>query len=86
MARPNPTLSTILRVQRVLKTAEGPISRYVAHQRLKGSVNYPVLDAIVTFYARLHVLVDEGRGGKVLWVRNEHPAARSLFRASRRVP
>lgn len=79
----NPTLATVSKVQGVLEDAEGPISRYELHKRLDGTVNYPVLDAILGYFSELKVVVDEGSGGKVLWVHN--PKARSLFESSRRI-
>lgn len=79
----NPTLATVAKVQRVLKNAEGPVSRYQLHKRLRGTVNYPVLDAILGYFAELRVVYDEGAGGKVLWIHN--PKAGDLFASSRRV-
>lgn len=79
----NPTLSTVAKVQAVLEDAEGPISRYELHKRLGGAVNYPVLEAVIGYFGGLRVVVDEGAGGKVLWVHN--PKARALFQSSRRV-
>lgn len=79
----NPTLATVNKVQRVLEEADGPISRYELHKRLAGAVNYPVLDAVLGYFAQLKVIVDEGSGGKVLWVHN--PKARGLFESSRRI-
>jgi hypothetical protein len=81
----NPTLLTIRKVQGVLQDAERPISRYEIHKRLLGSVNYPVIDAVLDHLAKLRLIVDEGAGGKVLWVHATSEAARKLFRASRRV-
>lgn len=79
----NPTLATMSKVQQVLQDAEGPVTRYELHKRLAGSVNYPVLEAVLGYLGQLRVIVDEGVGGKVLWVHN--PKARSLFESSRRV-
>lgn len=81
----NPTLATLQRVQDELQRAEGPISRYELHKRLHGRVNYPVLDAILRYFSELKVIVDEGKGGKILWVHTTHPEARKLFASSRRV-
>jgi hypothetical protein len=79
----NPTLATVAKVQGVLEDAEGPVSRYELHKRLGGTVNYPVLDAVLDYFSGLKVIVDEGVGGKVLWVHN--PKARGLFELSRRI-
>lgn len=79
----NPTLATVSKVQDVLEDAGEPLSRYELHKRLGGSVNYPVLDAILDYFAELKVVVDEGAGGKVLWI--HAPGARKLFESSRRV-
>ncbi|MEA3137408.1 MAG: hypothetical protein QOC71_1689 [Thermoplasmata archaeon] len=79
----NPTLATLSKVQGILEGAEGPISRYELHKRLEGTVNYPVLDAVLGYFSGLKVIVDEGAGGKVLWVHN--PKARGLFESSRRI-
>jgi hypothetical protein len=81
----NPTLATVTRVQDVLEAAEGPLTRYELHKRLGGSVNYPVLEAVLHFFSELKVVVDEGAGGKILWVHNTQAKARSLFAASKRV-
>ncbi len=81
----NPTLATITRVQRVLQEADGPITRYQLHKRLKGRVNYPVLDAVLAYFSELKVVVDEGAGGKILWVHATSSEARDLYRSSRRV-
>lgn len=80
---PNPTLATVSKVQETLQEAEGPVSRYELHKRLGGSVNYPVLDTILSYFAQLMVVVDEGAGGKIFWVHN--PKARALFESSRRI-
>lgn len=79
----NPTLATMAKVQRVLEDAAGPITRYQLHKRLEGTVNYPVLDAALGYFAALRLIVDEGPRGKVLWVHN--PRARGLVESSRRV-
>ncbi|MCA1819206.1 MAG: hypothetical protein LC620_04010 [Halobacteriales archaeon] len=79
----NPTLATVSKVQGVLEEAAEPLSRYELHKRLGGSVNYPVLDAILHYFSELKVVYDEGAGGKVLWI--HAPKARKLFDASRRV-
>jgi len=79
----NPTLATVSKVQGVLTDAGEPLSRYELHKRLGGSVNYPVLDAILRYFTELKVVYDEGAGGKVLWIHNAK--ARALFESSRRV-
>ncbi len=79
----NPTLATVAKVQQALEDADGPVSRYELHKRLEGTVNYPVLDAVLAYFSRLRVVHDEGAGGKVLWIHN--PKARALFESSRRV-
>lgn len=81
----NPTLATITRVQEVLQNAEAPLTRYQLHKRLEGAVNYPVLEAVLHYFGELKVVVDEGAGGKILWVHSTSPKARSLFAASKRV-
>ena len=81
----NPTLHTISRVQEVLVSAEGPLTRYEIHKRLEGSVNHPVLEAVLNYFGQLKVIVDEGPGGKVLWIHNVSAKARALFGASKRV-
>ena len=79
----NPTLATVAKVQKALERADGPISRYELHKRLGGTVNYPVLEAVLGYFAQLRVIHDEGVGGKLLWIHN--PAARALLGSSRRV-
>lgn len=79
----NPTLATMNKVQGVLEAADGPLSRYALHKQLAGTVNYPVLEAILAYFVRLQVIYDEGPGGKLLWIHN--PAARKLFESSQRV-
>jgi hypothetical protein len=79
----NPTLATVTKVQSILQDAEGPVTRYELHKRLEGTVNYPVLNAILAYFGELRLIVDEGAGGKVLWVHN--PSARSLLASSRKV-
>lgn len=81
----NPTLATITRVQGVLERADGPITRYELHKQLKGRVNYPVLDTVLAYFTELRVIVDEGKGGKILWVHATDQKARDLFASSRRV-
>lgn len=81
----NPTLATLVKVQDVLEEAEGPLSRYEIHKRLRSAVNYPVLDAILSYLNEMKLIVDEGKGGKVLWVHNTQARARKLFASSRRV-
>lgn len=79
----NPTLATVSKVQEVLEDADGPMSRYELHKRLGGTVNYPVLEAVLNHFSQLKVVIDEGSGGKILWIHN--PKARALFESSRRV-
>lgn len=81
----NPTLATLVKVQTVLEEAEGPVSRYEIHKRLGAAVNYPVLESILAYLAEMKLVVDEGKGGTVLWVHNTHARARKLFASSRRV-
>lgn len=81
----NPTLATLVKVQSVLQSAGEPLTRYELHKRLGASVNYPVLEAVLTYFAEMRLVVDEGKGGKVLWVHATHPKARKLFASSRRV-
>ena len=59
------------------------MSRYQLHKRLEGTVNYPVIEAVLAYFAQLKVVYDEGPGGRFLWIHN--PAARALFESSRRV-
>ena len=70
----NPTLATIAKVQRVLRDAATPISRYELHKRLGGTVNYPVLEAVLRHFAQLNVLHDDGAGGKVRWTQDPEAA------------
>lgn len=79
----NPTLATVAKVQAILEAADGPMSRYQLHKRLRGTVNYPVLEAILGYFAELKVVYDEGPGGRFLWIHN--PAARHLLETGRRV-
>ncbi len=79
----NPNLATVSKVQEVLRDAGEPLSRYELHKRLGGSVNYPVLDAVLNYFAALKVVYDEGPGGKALWI--HAPQARKLFESSRLV-
>lgn len=79
----NPTLATVAKVQQVLEKADGPLSRYAVHKLLGGTVNYPVLEAVLQYFVQLRVVYDEGAGGKLLWIHN--PKARALFESSRRV-
>lgn len=81
----NPTLETLVKVQTVLEEAEAPLSRYEIHKRVGRAVNYPVIESILAYLAEMRLVVDEGKGGKVLWVHNVHAKARSLFARSRRV-
>lgn len=81
----NPTLATVVKVQSVLEAAGEPLTRYELHKRLRGSVNYPVLESVLTYFAEMRLVVDEGKGGKVLWVHTTHPKATKLFASSRRV-
>lgn len=81
----NPTLATLVKVQATLEVAGKPLSRYEIHKRLGGAVNYPVLDSILAYLAEMRLVVDEGKGGKVLWIHNTHTRARKLFASSRRV-
>ncbi|MFA5860604.1 MAG: hypothetical protein WDA16_02810 [Candidatus Thermoplasmatota archaeon] len=81
----NPTLSTVVKVQRVLEDAQEPITRYEIHKRLGGSVNYPVLESVLNYFAQMRLIVDEGKKGSVLWVHNTHAKAAKLFLSSRRV-
>lgn len=82
----NPTLETLVKVQTVLEEAEAPLSRYEIHKRAGRAVNYPVIESILEYLGEMRLIVDEGKGGKVLWVHNVDPRARKLFAASRRVP
>lgn len=81
----NPTLATIVKIQTILEDAGEPLTRYELHKRLGGSVNYPVLESVLNYLAMLRLVVDEGKGGKVLWVHAVRPNARQLFASSRRV-
>lgn len=81
----NPTLATVVKVQAVLEAAGEPLTRYELHKRLAGSVNYPVLESVLNYFAEMCLVVDEGKGGKVLWVHTTHPKARKLFTSGRRV-
>ena len=81
----NPTLATVVKVQAVLEDAEEPMTRYEIHKRLGGSVNYPVLESVLNYFAEMRLIVDEGKRGNVLWVHNTHSKAGKLFSASRRV-
>lgn len=81
----NPTLATLVKVQAVLQSAGEPLTRYELHKRLGGSVNYRVLESVLNYFAEMRLVVDEGKGRKVLWVHTTHPKARRLFASSRRV-
>ena len=81
----NPTLATLVKVQTILEDAEAPLSRYEIHKRLAAAVNYPVLESILAYLTEMKLVVDEGKGGKILWVHNTNARARKLFGSSRRV-
>lgn len=85
MGRANPTLRTLVRVQRILQAETQPISRYTLHQRLRSSVNYPVLHEVIAFFASHRLVEDHGVGGTVAW-NAVRPPLRKLKRARKPAP
>ena len=69
IATKGPTVSTLTAIERVLKEAAVPMSRYAIRRALANRVGQPALDEALAYMASHEMVFDEGPGGKVLWIR-----------------
>lgn len=66
--RKGPTTSTLRTIEKVLKDAAAPVTRYHIRKELGNSVNQTTLDEAISYLADHDLVYDEGPGGKVLWI------------------
>jgi hypothetical protein len=66
--RKGPTLATLRAIEKVLRLAAVPMTRYKIRQALRNSVGQPPLDEALAYMAEHEMVYDEGPGGSVLWI------------------
>ncbi len=66
--RKGPTTTTLRTIERVLRDARAPVTRYHIRKQLGNSINQTTLDEALDYLADHDLVYDEGPGGKVLWI------------------
>lgn len=66
--RKGPTTTTLRTVEKVLKDAAVPVTRYHIRKELGNSINQTTLDEALDYLAEHDLVYDEGPGGKVVWI------------------
>ena len=64
-----PTTTTLRAIEKVLREAAVPMSRYQIRQKLANKIAAPLLDEALDYMADHEMVFDEGPGGKVVWIR-----------------
>ncbi len=64
-----PTTKTLRVIEDVLAKAAVPLSRYQIRKALRERISQPLLDEALDYMADHEMVLDEGPGGKVLWIR-----------------
>ena len=60
-----PTLKTVLMVEKILKTAKEPLSRYEIVKRSKNKIMRPTLNTIIGYMAKRGMALDSKKG--IIW-------------------
>lgn len=73
-----PTVATLRDIESVLREASIPLSRYKIRQALGNRIAQPLLDEALDYMAEHEMVVDEGPGGKVVWIRASEKTQKRL--------
>lgn len=73
-----PTTTTLRAIERVLRQAAGPMSRYQIRRALPTQIAAPLLDDALAYLADHRLLIDEGPGGTVVWIRGRSAERRAV--------
>ncbi len=68
LAPKGPTVATLRAIEEVLRREAAPMTRYRIRQALGNRIAQPLLDDALTYMADHEMVVDEGPGGKVVWI------------------
>ena len=60
-----PTLKTVLMVEKILKTAREPVSRYEIIKRSNNKIMRPTLNTIIDYMGQRGMILDSKKG--ILW-------------------
>lgn len=81
-ARQGPTVRTLRAIEKVLRDAGIPQSRYQIRKELGTGIAPRLLDEALAYMAEHGMVYDEGTGGTVVWVRTPARTRRKLRRSA----
>lgn len=78
-----PNLKTVLQVEKVLKEADGPITREEIKRRLPTAIMHPTLNIILSYFEERGMIYDGHKG--ISWIYTPSPKLQQIINSSVKV-